>query len=108
MVVGAGDLRRMDGGEPPAEDYVSLAASTVASTTDTDSILGVTFLDELWGVQSFGNLGLQLSFLGPASVSALSATASSFSEHLQDFTLELAIRILYGFITCLLQGRQYG
>ena len=98
----------MDGGEPPAQDYGSLVASTVASTADTDSILGVTFLDELWGVQSFGSLGLLLSFLGPASVSALSATASSFSEHLQDFTLELAVRILYEFVACLLQGRRYG
>ena len=82
----------MDGGELPAED----TGSTAASTADTDSVLGIIFLDELWSIQDSSVLLLQLAYLGPRDILCLVATARTFCEGLQDFTVELAYWVLHG------------
>ena len=92
LAVGAWDLRRMDGGELPAED----TGSTAASTADTDSVLGITFLDELWGIQDSSILLLQLNYLEPRDIFSLTAAARAFCVCIQDFTFELAIWVLHG------------
>ena len=87
----------------------SIAASTAASTADTDSFFfwEIHYLKSCGVYNLLGSLCLQLSYLGPSDVSALAATAIAFNEFLQDFTLELAVRIFHGFVVCLLQRRRY-
>ena len=94
----------MDGGEPPAED----GSSTVASTADTDSVLGITFRDELWSVQPSSVLRLQLTFLEPRDISELAGSARALYEFLQDFAFELAVWVSSSFFLCVLQRGRDG